>query len=86
MCIHVFCNDQANPYEDLDDCTVPSTPTLNVPRRGDGFAEAVSSPQVLQRFVFGSGGDHNLPGFPQLDTQTGKTFTFSPMRLRTISL
>ncbi|GAB1608232.1 nucleoprotein TPR-like [Argonauta hians] len=42
-------------FEEGDDCTVPSTPTLFVPRRGDGFAEAVSYPQVPQRFVFGSG-------------------------------
>lgn len=42
-------------YEDGgDDCIVPSTPTLFVPRRGDGFGEAVSSPQVPQgRFTFG---------------------------------
>ncbi|XP_077279406.1 nuclear basket protein megator [Temnothorax americanus] len=41
-------------YEDGgDDCIVPSTPTLFVPRR-DGFGEAVSSPQVPQgRFTFG---------------------------------
>ncbi|KAJ8683664.1 hypothetical protein QAD02_019456 [Eretmocerus hayati] len=42
-------------YEDGgDDCIVPSTPTLFVPRRNDGFGEAVSSPQVPQgRFTFG---------------------------------
>ncbi|XP_078038585.1 nuclear basket protein megator isoform X2 [Augochlora pura] len=42
-------------YEDGgDDSIVPSTPTLFVPRRGDGFGEAVSSPQVPQgRFTFG---------------------------------
>ncbi|OXU24549.1 hypothetical protein TSAR_006499, partial [Trichomalopsis sarcophagae] len=42
-------------YEDAgDDCIVPSTPTLFVPRRNDGFGEAVSSPQVPQaRFTFG---------------------------------
>lgn len=28
-----------------DDSIVPSTPTLYVPRRADGFSEAVSSPQ-----------------------------------------
>ncbi|XP_049949748.1 nucleoprotein TPR isoform X1 [Schistocerca serialis cubense] len=37
-----------------DDSIVPSTPTLFVPRRSDGFSEAVSSPQVpqQQRFTF----------------------------------
>ncbi|CAG2064774.1 unnamed protein product, partial [Timema podura] len=41
-------------YEDAgDDSIVPSTPTLFVPRRSDGFGEAVSSPQVPQgRFIF----------------------------------
>lgn len=41
-------------YEDAgDDCIVPSTPTLFVPRRTDGFGEAVSSPQVPSgRFIF----------------------------------
>ncbi|KAL4235843.1 hypothetical protein ACF0H5_004232 [Mactra antiquata] len=54
---------------DLDDCTVPSTPTLNVPRRMDGFAEAVSSPQVSQRFTFGSGGNDQHLSLSQLDAQ-----------------
>lgn len=57
---------------DLDDCTVPSTPTLNVPRRMDGFAEAVSSPQVSQRFTFGSGGNDQNLSLSQLDAQAGK--------------
>ncbi|KAL5021860.1 hypothetical protein ScPMuIL_001015 [Solemya velum] len=48
---------QPAPFEEGEDCIVPSTPTLFVPRRGDGFAEALSSPQVHQRFVFGSGAD-----------------------------
>ncbi|XP_023716827.1 nucleoprotein TPR isoform X2 [Cryptotermes secundus] len=41
-------------YEDAgDDSIVPSTPTLFVPRRTDGFGEAVSSPQVpTGRFTF----------------------------------
>ncbi|XP_014283373.1 nucleoprotein TPR isoform X3 [Halyomorpha halys] len=41
-------------YEDGgDDSIVPSTPTLFVPRRNDGFSEAVSSPQVPSgRFTF----------------------------------
>ncbi|KAG1682950.1 Nucleoprotein TPR [Nymphon striatum] len=44
---------QGQGYEEGDDSIVPSTPTLLVPRRTDGFAEAVSSPQVPQgRFVF----------------------------------
>lgn len=35
-----------NSYEEPgDDSIVPSTPTLYVPRRADGFSEAVSSPQ-----------------------------------------
>lgn len=40
--------------EDGDDCIVPSTPTLYVPRRSDGFGEAVSSPHVPSsgRFTF----------------------------------
>lgn len=34
-------------YEEAgDDGIVPSTPTLFIPRRVDGFGEAVSSPQV----------------------------------------
>lgn len=36
-----------------DDGIVPSTPTLFVPRRSDGFGEAVSSPHVPSgRFTF----------------------------------
>lgn len=41
--------------EDIgDDGIVPSTPTLYLPRRSDGFGEAVSSPQVPTsgRFTF----------------------------------
>lgn len=41
--------------EDIgDDGIVPSTPTLYVPRRSDGFGEAVSSPHVPTsgRFTF----------------------------------
>ncbi|XP_011634522.1 nucleoprotein TPR-like [Pogonomyrmex barbatus] len=62
-------------YEDGgDDCIVPSTPTLFVPRR-DGFGEAVSSPQVPQgRFTFG---DSSTPttasSTPSLTTPTGCT-------------
>lgn len=42
--------------EGADDSIVPSTPTLYVPRRADGFSEAVSSPhpqlQQTARFTF----------------------------------
>ncbi|XP_026667646.1 nucleoprotein TPR-like [Ceratina calcarata] len=63
-------------YEDGgDDSIVPSTPTLFVPRRGDGFGEAVSSPQVPQgRFTFG---DSSTPTTasptPSLSTPSGST-------------
>ena len=39
----VFCvtfQSQPGPFEE-EDCTVPSTPTLSLPRRADGFAEAL---------------------------------------------
>uniref|UniRef100_A0A8C7YYH4 Nucleoprotein TPR n=1 Tax=Oryzias sinensis TaxID=183150 RepID=A0A8C7YYH4_9TELE len=36
----------AMPFFDEDDRMVPSTPTLVVPHRTDGFAEAIHSPQV----------------------------------------
>lgn len=41
-------------FEEMgDDGIVPSTPTLYVPRRTDGFGEAVSSPHVPSgRFIF----------------------------------
>ena len=48
------------------------------PRRGDGFAEAVSSPaQINQRFIFGMGGEQGLmiPGLAQLESQAGKSFS-----------
>ena len=50
------------------------------PRRGDGFAEAVSSPaQLNQRFTFGLSGEQNLtiPGLAQLETQAGTFETVS---------
>ncbi|XP_034946959.1 nucleoprotein TPR [Chelonus insularis] len=54
-----------------DDSIVPSTPTLFVPRRGDGFGEAVSSPQVPQaRFTFG---DSTPSSTPTLSTPTAAT-------------
>nr|XP_050852779.1 nucleoprotein TPR-like isoform X1 [Vespula vulgaris] len=61
-------------YEDGgDDSIVPSTPTLFVPRRGDGFGEAVSSPQVPQaRFTFGdSSASGTASSTPSLTTTTG---------------
>ncbi|GFR94893.1 nucleoprotein TPR, partial [Elysia marginata] len=51
-----------------DDCTVPSTPTLAQPRRGDGFAEALNSPAVNQRFLFGADSGNN-PDLAQLESQ-----------------
>ncbi|XP_018399421.1 PREDICTED: nucleoprotein TPR isoform X2 [Cyphomyrmex costatus] len=60
-------------YEDGgDDCIVPSTPTLFVPRR-DGFGEAVSSPQVPQgRFTFGdSSAPTTASSTPSLTTPSG---------------
>ncbi|KAK3607529.1 hypothetical protein CHS0354_025782 [Potamilus streckersoni] len=64
---------QPTGFEDLDDCTVPSTPTLFIPRRGDGFAEAVSSPHVMQRFTFGAGNEphSNQLNLAQLESQGG---------------
>ncbi|XP_046396406.1 nucleoprotein TPR isoform X2 [Ischnura elegans] len=48
--------------ESVDDSIVPSTPTLFVPRRTDGFGEAVSSPQVpTARFTFASTSDNQQP-------------------------
>jgi len=56
------------------DGVVPTTPKLPLPRRNDGFAEAVSSPQVPV-FAFGAGGpdlivtssNSGLPGQEGLD-------------------
>ncbi|KAI8486328.1 hypothetical protein Bbelb_358270 [Branchiostoma belcheri] len=62
-------------FEDVDDCTVPSTPTLFVPRRTDGFAEALNSPQIQGvRFSFGPPSEiaemqRAQPGLAQLATQ-----------------
>ncbi|XP_039929440.1 nucleoprotein TPR isoform X2 [Hirundo rustica] len=46
---------QQQHFFDDEDRTVPSTPTLVVPHRTDGFAEAIHSPQVagVPRFRFG---------------------------------
>ncbi|GFN81354.1 nucleoprotein tpr [Plakobranchus ocellatus] len=51
-----------------DDCTVPRTPTLTQLRRADGFAEALNSPAVNQRFLFG-GDSGNHPELAQLESQ-----------------
>lgn len=52
---------QAGAFEDGEDGIVPSTPTLFVPHRGDGFAEAVSSPQIPnQRFLFGASSESGI--------------------------
>ena len=60
------------PYEDvIDDGIVPSTPVLLRPRTNDGFAEAVSSPQVNTRFVFGSIPDLSLPSGSGTSAQHG---------------
>ena len=66
---------QSGQFEEGDDSIVPSTPTLFVPRRTDGFAEAVSSPQVpTGRFLFGSGAESLLqqPELAQLASQGGE--------------
>ncbi|CAH3021550.1 unnamed protein product [Porites evermanni] len=49
------------PFNDEEDCMVPSTPTLYVPKRTDGFAEAISSPQInLPTFSFGAHGEASM--------------------------
>ncbi|XP_054923747.1 nucleoprotein TPR-like isoform X2 [Dermacentor andersoni] len=63
-------------FEEGDDSIVPSTPTLFVPRRTDGFAEAVGSPHVPHGgFVFGSASEGpSAPepsGLSQLASQEG---------------
>ncbi|XP_061166094.1 nucleoprotein TPR-like [Saccostrea echinata] len=46
---------QTGTFEEGEDGIVPSTPTLFVPNRGDGYAEVVSSPRISnQRFTFGA--------------------------------
>lgn len=51
-----------------DDGIVPSTPTLYVPRRSDGFGEAVSSPHVPTsgRFTFSESAQPNVPGSSEI--------------------
>ncbi|XP_042908320.1 nucleoprotein TPR isoform X2 [Parasteatoda tepidariorum] len=64
---------QGSNFEEGDDSIVPSTPTLYVPRRADGFAEAVSSPHVPQvRFSFSSSeSSPTQQGLSQLASQDG---------------
>ncbi|XP_051869003.1 translocated promoter region b, nuclear basket protein isoform X2 [Pristis pectinata] len=56
-------------FFDEDDRMVPSTPTLVVPHRSDGFAEAIHSPQVtgVPRFRFGPPEDMNQTSSSQSD-------------------
>ncbi|KAH9365875.1 hypothetical protein HPB48_022865 [Haemaphysalis longicornis] len=63
-------------FEEGDDSIVPSTPTLFVPRRTDGFAEAVGSPHVPHGgFVFGGASEGQTTpepsGLSQLASQEG---------------
>ncbi|XP_049818451.1 nucleoprotein TPR isoform X3 [Aethina tumida] len=57
-----------------DDGIVPSTPTLFVPRRSDGFGEAVSSPQVPtsggRLFTFGEPSHHAAGSSEAVPEQT----------------
>ncbi|XP_070555151.1 nucleoprotein TPR-like [Ptychodera flava] len=59
------------PFDDVgDDCTVPSTPTLFVPKRTDGFAEALNSPQIQHnRFQFNPPEEGPRQVLAQLATQ-----------------
>nr|XP_029542325.1 nucleoprotein TPR-like isoform X6 [Oncorhynchus nerka] len=74
-------------YFDDDDRMVPSTPTLGVPHRSDGLAEAIHSPQVsgVPRFRFGTPEDlisqtsHSELG--QLASQGGLGMYDSPLFL-----
>ncbi|XP_072297010.1 nucleoprotein TPR isoform X2 [Eucyclogobius newberryi] len=77
-------------FFDDDDRMVPSTPTLVVPHRNDGFAEAIHSPQVAglsTRFRFGppedllaqASGSHSDLG--QLASQGGLGMYESPLFL-----
>ncbi|GLH16542.1 Uncharacterized protein GBIM_20794 [Gryllus bimaculatus] len=67
-------------YEESgDDSIVPSTPTLFVPRRSDGFGEAVSSPQVPQtRFTFS---DANPPATRTVSQGTSENMDDNRMDL-----
>lgn len=59
-----FCLKAAFLYLNLITGIVPSTPTLFVPRRSDGFGEAVSSPHVPTsgRFTFNESGSQSNVG------------------------
>lgn len=71
-------------YEESGDGIVPSTPTLYVPRRADGFSEAVSSPQPqihqqqsqqpLARFTFAESASRPTEGIDdtRIDLTSGK--------------
>lgn len=49
------------PFNEEEDCMVPSTPTLYVPKRTDGFAEAISSPQINRSsFSFAAPGESSM--------------------------
>ncbi|XP_028412966.1 nucleoprotein TPR-like isoform X2 [Dendronephthya gigantea] len=49
-------------FDETDDCMVPSTPTLFIPKRSDGFSEMISSPRVQHpSFLFGSTTESSLP-------------------------
>ncbi|CAH1278989.1 unnamed protein product [Diabrotica balteata] len=65
---HLLLHQQG--LEDIgDDGIVPSTPTLYVPRRSDGFGEAVSSPHVPTsgRFTFNESLPTNIAGSSSLE-------------------
>ncbi|XP_048761418.2 nucleoprotein TPR-like isoform X2 [Ostrea edulis] len=52
---------QTGTFEEGEDGIVPSTPTLFVPNRGDGYAEVVSSPRISnQRFTFAALSESSL--------------------------
>lgn len=54
MNLYIFFQSQQGYEDGGDDCIVPSTPTLFIPRRNDSFGESGSSVQVPQsRFTFG---------------------------------
>ncbi|KAJ8942930.1 hypothetical protein NQ318_003815 [Aromia moschata] len=77
-----------------DDGIVPSTPTLYVPRRSDGFGEAVSSPHVPTsgRFTFSESVQTSMPGSSEIvpeqtletgnldDTSTGRSVPTTPLQ------
>uniref|UniRef100_A0A672JJM1 Nucleoprotein TPR n=1 Tax=Salarias fasciatus TaxID=181472 RepID=A0A672JJM1_SALFA len=92
-CQSHFCPapSQSQHFFDEDDRMVPSTPTLVVPHRSDGFDQAIHSPQVagVPRFRFGPSDDmpqtssssHSDLG--QLASQGGLGMYESPLFLAT---